>query len=429
MTYNLSIALTLLAALLVVYHHLGYPLLLRLLSSRRLEEALPEPPTRAYRSAADDALLPTVAIVIPAYNEEEHVADKIRNLAMLDYPNDRLRVYLACDGCTDDTAAVAWRTAREPECRELRLEVIEFASNRGKIAVLNQVVSQVRCDRPGPSGCRDPTWGKAAVLNAVVPSVECDLLALSDVSALISVDALLIAVERFRDPRVGVVSGAYRLLNPSGAGEAAYWRYQSEIKRREGALGATMGVHGAFYMLRRRLFEPLELDVINDDFILPMRIVARGYRALYEPRIQALELEAATLALDRNRRRRIAAGNLQQLVRLSTLLRPSYRGIAFVFASGKALRALMPFVLLALLAGSALLAPAHPLFLVLLIGQIIVYGLAFVVQRIGPGRVPAPLQVVHYLVQGHLVGLIGSLRYLLKQEGGRWKRANIAIGK
>jgi cellulose synthase/poly-beta-1,6-N-acetylglucosamine synthase-like glycosyltransferase len=393
--HGILILITTLAGVLVVYHHIGYPLLLRWLSRGRVQAPTEPEPQRAYRPEPDDWERPSIAIVIPAYNEAEHVADKIRNLAMLDYPADRLRVILVCDGCSDDTADVAWRTVREPECSDLRLQVLEFRQNRGKIAVLNRVI----------------------------PGVECQLLGLSDVSALISIDALLIAEQRFRDPGVGVVSGSYRLLNPSGAGEAVYWNYQSAIKAREGALGSTMGVHGAFYMIRRELFEPLDLDVINDDFILPMRIVAKGYQAIYEPRIQALELEAATLELDRNRRHRIAAGNLQQLIRLRALLHPSYRGVAFAFASGKALRVLTPFLLVILLLGSGLLAPSEPVFAALFLAQILVYGMAFTVQRIGPERVAAPLQAVHYLVQGHLASLVGAMRYLLRLERGRWKRA------
>lgn len=406
MTHAILTLLTLLAGALVVYHHLGYPLLLRWLAKRRPDDATPEPlPPRAYQPAAVDAERPRIAIVIPAYNEEEHVADKLRNLAMLDYPSDRLHVVLACDGCTDATAQRAARAHLEPECADLSVEILEFHQNRGKVALLN----------------------------AVIPDVNCDLLALSDVSALVSIDALLVAAACFEDPMVGVVTGSYRMFGAyrpvSGekSGEQVYWDYQSEIKRREGALGSTMGVHGAFYVIRRELFEPLDLDVINDDFILPMRIVARGYRALYEPRILALELESATLELDRSRRRRIAAGNMQQLVRLGGLLHPSLREVAFVFASGKALRAVMPFLLLFLLAGSGVLAWDSWFFRLLFLLQVVVYLMAFVVQGVGPDRVPWPLQALHYLVQGHVVGLVGSLRYMLGLERGRWRRAKMTL--
>jgi len=42
--------------------------------------------------------------------------------------------------------------------------------------------------------------------------------------------------------------------------------------------------------------------------------------------------------------------------------------------------------------------------------------------------VPPILQVVHYLVQGHLAGLVGAVRYLRKQDRGPWRRAQVAVG-
>jgi cellulose synthase/poly-beta-1,6-N-acetylglucosamine synthase-like glycosyltransferase len=391
--------LTLLAGALVVYHHLGYPLILRWLGRARAETP-PPAPERAYREAEGDSKLPSIAVLIPAFNEAEHIADKIRNLAAIDYPSGQLRVVLACDGCTDNTADIAWATAREPECADLPLEILEFRQNRGKVALLNKVM----------------------------PSFDGDLVALSDVSALVSVDALLVAANRFEDPRVGVVSGSYRLFNPGGSGELDYWAYQSAIKLAEGSLGSTLGAHGAFYVLRRKLFEPLEPDTINDDFVLPMRVVSRGYRALYEPRINALELESANLDLDRCRRHRIAAGNLQQLVRLRGMLRPSLKGVAFAFASGKGLRALMPFFLLFLLLGSAVLAPTSGFFALLVATQLFIYGAAAFVQLRGTHRVSRELAAVHYFVQGHVAGLVGALRYLTGRERGAWRRANLSIG-
>lgn len=387
-------AVTLLCGALVVYHHLIFPWLLRWAVQRR-PRPVANPAPRGFRAGPQDTTLPSVTLVVPACDEAAVIADKIRNLATLDYPANRLRVIIACDGCSDDTAQRARAAHAEPECAHLQLEVREFTLNRGKVGVLN----------------------------TVLPTLKSDLIALSDTSALISVDALLVAAHHFADPGVGVVAGTYRLLDPGSEGEAAYWRYQTSVKLGEAALGAPLGVHGAFYMLRAALFETLPADTINDDFMLPMAIVARGYRAVYEPEMAALELERASASLDQRRRRRIAAGNLQQAWRMRHLLHPRHGGIAFAFASGKALRAVMPFLLLALLAGSLVLAPASPLFALLVAGQLAAYALALRHQR-NPAR-PAPrLQaLIHYLVSGHWAGLIGGLRYLAGLERGRWSRA------
>lgn len=395
MSTELIIAgLTFLSGVLVVYHHLVFPAVLKSLTGRTPFRQ-PNLPVRGYRDSKGDIRLPTITVIVPAYNEEAVIADKIRNLAVLDYPADRLKILIVCDGCTDGTAAAARTAHDQPENSHLDLTVRELPDNRGKVAVLN----------------------------SSIPEAEADLVALSDASAMISIDALLIAAAHFADDQVGVVSGTYKLLEAGSVGEAAYWRYQTAIKKGEAALGAPLGTHGAFYLIRVSCFVPLPEDTINDDFILPMEIVARGRRAIYDPSILALELECSTPAMDQRRRRRIAAGNLQQAIRMRGLLHPRYKGIAFAFASGKALRAVMPFLLLLLFLGSLVLAPSWPFFAMVLLAQCLIYATALYRQAVLPRPVPAIVATIHYLVRGHLAGLIGGLRYLAGLEKGRWSRA------
>ena len=396
-TTTLIALLTLTCLALVVYHHVGYPWVLS-----RWTRRTPQHPgvlaRRGYVARLGDRQLPGITVIVPAHDEAALIAEKVRNLAALDYPPSRLKVVIACDGCRDATAARARAAHAEPECRHLDLEVREYPVNRGKVAVLNQAIA----------------------------SVNSELVALSDVSALVSIDALLRAASAFADPRMGVVAGGYRLLAPGSAGESAYWDYQLHIKRGEAALGAPLGTHGAFYLFRRRLFTPLAPDTINDDFLLPMSIVADGYRAIYDTEIMALELERADPALDQRRRRRIAAGNLQQAWRLRRLLHPRHRGVAFAFASGKALRAVMPFLLLATLAGSLWLAPQSLPFALLAAAQLLVYTVALWRQFNPRTRVPGVVNTLHYLVSGHVAGLVGGVRYLAGLDRGHWRRATLA---
>jgi lipopolysaccharide/colanic/teichoic acid biosynthesis glycosyltransferase len=137
----------------------------------------------------------------------------------------------------------------------------------------------------------------------------------------------------------------------------------------------------------------------------------------------AVELERATPWQDRRRRQRIAAGNLQQALRLRRLLRPRHRGIALTFASGKALRAIMPFLLVASLGGSLALAPSSALFAAAAAGQVVLYGLALLRHMTPEVSWPRPIESVHYLVSGHIAGLIGATRYLLGAEGRGWSGA------
>ncbi|MEE8379180.1 MAG: glycosyltransferase family 2 protein [Gammaproteobacteria bacterium] len=398
MTELLLITLTVSSIFLVVYHHLGYPLILRWVKKHNAQRSI-HINNRQYFSSSKDVELPTISIVVPAYNEQRWITDKIRNLAILDYPSDRITFIIACDGCTDDTATIARRVTEEPECRHMNIEIHDFEKNRGKVAVINDVLE----------------------------NISTDLVALSDVSALISIDSLLITAEHFKNPDIGVLNGHYRLLNPGSTGEAAYWRYQSKIKSSEAALGSTLGSHGAFYVFRRALFEPLAPDTINDDFVLPMKIVAAGYRADYEDAINTIELEKADDTQDHQRRRRIAAGNCQQLLRLKQLLLPRYGGVAFAFLSGKGLRVLMPFLMIIALSGSLILSLNFTLFAILASAQVFAYLLAAWQLLFQPKRTHHIIQTLAYLVGGHTAGFIGTIRYLSGLERGRWKRIESTI--
>jgi len=379
--FSFILVVTIISFFLIVYHHLLYPLLLRFIKGH--SEKSVQPMKRRYQTSSMDSELPTITVVVPAYNEAEYIADKIQNLAIMDYPTDKLKCIIACDGCTDRTYDIAMHTANLPECQDLSIEIRNYSENRGKVAVLNELMLDVNTE----------------------------LVALSDTSAILSWDALLVCAEHFKDKRVGVVNGEYRLLKPGSEGEEKYWDYQKKIKLCEASMGSSIGSHGAFYMVRAALMECLPSDTINDDFVIPMRIVGLGYKAVYEPEIRSLELDETSQDLEEGRRQRIGAGNIQQLLRLKHLLLPRYKGVAFNFFSGKALRTVMPFVLLVSLIGSAYLSTQF-LFLVLFLSQLAVYGGCYMVHMRKVTIKFRLFNYIYYIVQGYTLSLLGMLRYI-----------------
>lgn len=343
-------------AALGAYHHVAYPTAMAVLGrSVTMPKRLP-------REA------PSMEILMPAYNEAACIERKIDALAALDYPRDCLRVVVACDGCADDTADRARRAAkRHPG---LRIDVQEFDINRGK----------------------------TAVLNGLIRSAVAEIIVFSDVSAIPEPDALHRLAAWFVDPNVGAVGGGYSLPRDAGRGETLYWRYQSAIKRGESRLAGLVGAHGAFYAARRRCLTAVPRDTINDDFIIPMRIAADGWRTIYDPDIRVHEIEHVDQAADSRRRRRIGAGNFQQLMRLARpVARSGQLGLVFAFLSGKGLRVAMgPLMIvgalcLAAVASSSIAAAAGVALLLLASAAP------------GPGR---------YAVNGHLQSMIGAVEYL-----------------
>lgn len=383
------------AAGLVGYHHLVYPALLKTLARRMRahEDAL--------APASPGIEFPRVAIVVPAHNEARIIARKLADCAALDYPRDRLEIIVACDGCSDATAALARSAARDLEA-QARISVEESLTNVGKVATLNRVV----------------------------PTLDCDIVMLTDASAMLEPDALGRAMRHFQDARVGVVCPTYGLGIAGSEGERAYWSYQTGIKADEAAFGAPIGAHGACYLFRRALWQPLPADTINDDVIIPMRIVAEGHRAIYDTAIVATEAEVTRQAQEWRRRIRIGAGNMQQVIRLRALASPSRPGLAFVFLSGKALRVAVP--LLAAVAFAAALVGALQGSVVMqafLAVQMFLLALASLPLLFRGHSWPRPVVWLGYLLEGHAASSIGALRYLTGREGKPWRRAATAVSE
>ncbi|HLG98047.1 MAG TPA: glycosyltransferase family 2 protein [Bryobacteraceae bacterium] len=321
------------AVAIVVYTYAGYPVVLSL-----LRRAFHRPARRA-------PVFPSVTLLIPAYNEAGVMERKMRNSLALDYPVEQLEILVASDGSVDGTAAIAERFTEGG-----RVRVLSFAYNRGKMATLN----------------------------ASVPYARGEIVVFSDTAAILRPDALRRLVESFADPAVGAVSGRYAVINPgdvsSGASEDFYWRYETQLKILESELGSTLGAHGHLYAIRRELYPYPPPNTINDDYVVPISVIAKGYRTVYEP--AALVYEEAREMTGFGRRIRIMAGNIQQLREFLGLLRPFRPLPVFFFVSHKLMRLLVPFAMVtALISNVALLGT--PIWTAVFGAQALFYALAF----------------------------------------------------
>lgn len=396
-TYDIVIgALVFFFAAVFVYHQVGYPILLKIFAAAKRRRA----PEKPLELLPEDAL-PTAAVIVPAHNEEAFIAAKIVNLAALDYTRDRLQIIIALDGCTDATEEIA------------RTKIAELGDPQWLRLVIN------------------PTnIGKLATLNQQIEDCDAEFIALTDTSAIVDPDALLRAAAHFADPEVGVVVGSYRLREVGVAGEAIFRDSQSQVKADEAVLAAPMGASGAFYLFRRRFWEPLPPTTINDDFMLPMRIVGNGARGVYDPEIVALELEKTAPGQEFWRRVRIGAGNLQQFFKLPQLRDIRKGWLAWLFWSGKGLRPLAIFSLfLAALGAAYMAAMGYPLFQAGF--GLFVFGalLATVVALLPGWKAPGPLAWLAYMAEGSAASFLGATRYLVSGRAPAWsaaKRQSIA---
>jgi len=297
---------------LIAYTHAGYPLTLWLLARLRRRTTLDRPRPQEE--------LPTVSLIVAAYDEAEVIAAKVENALALDYPRDRLQLIVASDGSSDAT--------------------VEAARAAGGDLVLDL-----------------PRGGKIAAQNAAAERATGEILAFSDANSFWHKEALLRLVEPFADDGVGYVCGQLRYTDDGGENlEGLYWRFEMGVRELESGLGGVTAGNGGIYAVRSDAYLPLPPGA-SHDLSLPFELEKRGLRSLYAPWAVAEERMVPTLEGEFARKRRMMIGLWDIVVREGMLSPRGYRPLfAFQIASHRLLRYLTPLLhLIALAANIALI--------------------------------------------------------------------------
>ena len=262
--------------------------------------------------------------------------------------------------------------------------------------------------------------GKVAALNAAVPGLRGEIIVFSDASAILAPDAVGCLVENFADATVGAACGRYKVVNPNevniGASEDLYWKYEAFLKAQESRLSSTLGAHGHLHAIRRELYPFPPAETINDDYVIPLALLGRGFRAVHEP--AAVVFEEAREMTGFGRRIRIVAGNLQQLRHLGQFLSPCQPLPLFFFLSHKVVRLFVPFAMLAALAANLYLARSQP-YRELLGAQLMFYALA----GLGlTGRLrPRALRLPFYFCMVNSAAFFGMYHAITRRRNMAWK--------
>jgi poly-beta-1,6-N-acetyl-D-glucosamine synthase len=366
---------TLVVLALLAYTYVGYPVAIGLLAG--VTRRRPAPPAKADERAE----LPGISVCLPVYNGARYLPAKIESLLAQDYPADRIEILVYCDGCSDDTEAVARSLAAAPAAA-------------GRIRV---VVNPRRL-------------GKPTGLNTLVPEAKHPLLLLNDVRQPLSPNALRALAGAMADPGVGCATG--NLLLAGGAGSGVYWRYENWIRRQESSFRGVVGMTGPIAMVRRADLQPLPEDLILDDVWIPMRLTLAGKRTVF-----VAEAEAHDSAFENERefgrKVRTLAGNYQLFARLPAVLIPFVNPIWFETVSHKIMRLAAPWLLVALALLSA--AGSGPWMNALLVGQIGFYLAAAIGKRAGKiGALGRTFVVLN------AAAVIGLWRYLGGRQRVTW---------
>ena len=372
-----------LAIAIVVYAYAGYGVCVSVLARVRP------------RTPRAGSLQPLVSLIVPAYNEAFYLAAKLENSLTLDYPADRLEILVVSSGSTDGTTEIATSYAA-----------------RGVRTLLQPTRA-----------------GKEAAMQEAARHAAGDILVFTDANALLNREAIRAMVRWFADPEVGCVSGEKRVGHSrgesAGAGEGAYWHYESMLKRLDSTVGSTMGAPGELCAIRASLMTARERDNIIEDFVLSMRVVEAGYRIVHEPGAVATEEASERFEDVFERRARIAAGGFQSIWRLKTLLDPRRGLVWWQYVSHRVLRwGVVPLLLPLLVAVNWTLASAQPIYEVMLVAQIVFYGAAAAgwwLRRTPLGQYRC-LSMPFFFSAANAAVLVGGVRLVTGRQTVLWKR-------
>lgn len=368
-----------------LYAYVAYPALLKLLTMMGPEYELPE---------SDPSQWPLLSISLPAYNEEAVIGETLENLLALEYPSERMQIVVISDASTDRTD-----------------EIVRNYGDRG--------VELIRLEERG---------GKTAAENAGVPHLRGEIVINTDASTRIAPGSLKALVRTFQDPTVGIASGTDRSVGPGETdplrGESRYVSYEMAVRALETRFGTLVGASGCFYAARRELHRVLVPEELSRDFIAALNAREEGYRTVSVPDAVAHVPRARSLLSEYRRKVRTMARGLDSLYTRREMLNPFRHGrFAWMLASHKLGRWIVPLTLPGALAGLALLAVGgEPLAMAgVIAASVLAAGTTTALRWPAERPIPQLLAFAGYIGVGLTAGVVAWGKALARERKPVWE--------
>ena len=379
--------------LIVCYTYLGYGILLYIII--RLKRLFLGNPRKTV--LPPDEQLPEITLLICAYNEEEVVAEKMANTLAIDYPKEKFHIMWVTDGSNDHTNELL---SAYPE-----VDLVFSPERRGKSAALKHGLQELKTR----------------------------YVAFTDANTMLNTGAIKEIARLFMDPTVGCVSGEKRVAAKKGTdmaaqGEGLYWKYESTLKRWDSELYSAMGAAGELYAMDATMVRNVPDEALLDDFMMSMYVVEDGKRIAYTSEAYAQEYGSANIFEESKRKRRIAAGGLQSIWWLRSLLNPFKQPIVtFQYVSHRVLRwSVTPVAMVILFIVNVILTlmGAGRFYSIVLILQTLFYLMAFIGWLTSRyGHRSKLLYTIYYFVFMNINVFRGMVYLRTHGKSGAWEKA------
>ena len=312
----------------IFFAYFGYPLVLWVWGEFGKKSVL----------KADATIYPSVTILIPAYNEEHVIGNKLKNCLELDYEKDKLDILVVSDGSTDKTKTIVESLA----IQNTNITFYEVAERQGK----------------------------ANALNTGLANIDSDIVVFSDSSIILEKNSVVEIVQAFADEQVGCVSGEDHI--PAGGGEGLYGQYELYLRNQESAIGSIVGASGSFYAQRKIICQDFE-EGLAPDFLSVLNTLKQGYRAITEPKAVGVMAAVKESSAEFSRKVRTLLRGMTTLWSKKNLLNIfKYKTFSFFLISHKLMRWLVPFFLITALIANAFILH-NSFYITIMILQILFY--------------------------------------------------------
>lgn len=197
------------------------------------------------------AYYPTVTIAVPCYNEEVTINKTVKSLLSLDYPKDKIKIFLVDDGSKDNT----WN-------------IIQEFKNNPSIVLLQK-----------------ENGGKHTALNLAIENTTSEFFGCLDSDSFVHPQALKRILKYFeRDPKTMAVAPSIIVYNPKNILQHTQRiEYDMAIYTKK-MLGFMGGIHvtpGPFSIFRKKVFDELGLyhkAHNTEDQEIALRMQEHGYK-------------------------------------------------------------------------------------------------------------------------------------------------------
>ena len=267
--------------------------------------------------------------------------------------------------------------------------------------------------------------GKVATLNRAVPEARGEILFFSDANTIHRNNTLIELVRSFADEKVGCVCGklTYTTTDKTSVskGENLYWKYENFIKHYESKLGKLLITNGSIQAVRKELY-PFPDPEVADDFSIPILILAKGYKVVYEPRAVVFEIATQSVKEEFNQKVRIVSQGFKAAIRLrKAMLKLGALGL-FEFIFHKLLRWCVSLFLILIFFSNLVLA-GRGFYLVFFILQSVFYGLAIIGFFLRHKRKIKIFYVPFYFCLVNFAAMVALYRSLHNKQTRMWEKA------